>query len=651
MSSGGGGGGGGVLNSIDRMAKVAAQAPSSLQIGGGGAMKASTGLRRKTPSELRGEQLKQTNVIDLVDESPGPLVGTANDTNEVDNGLKKPEISKNPRYIDTRMDEVFPVKKSRVRMLSGKENAKENNSIEQTGSIKNISLISSLAAKRRHQLLSRESSVASEVAKDGVAQVFQSIGKCSQSTFRSVNEISSVSDKSSGLATIDMDKALKGLAALDPPAISGSHFDSSERPGDPTSTYSDNFCLECHLPGRKAPLDFTLKTCVRMVSSSPVNRIHRSIISGTMPQFTFQFGHSEDQNNSHSSVLTSTSHVLNSKVMHSWVYPQSTLPSSLISVLISSAAEGVEMDFLRKRQLAWEDSFRSLYYMLRNNVCNLFYVCTSHFVVMFNGGDSLGRNKRSCNAYISRSTRGLRSMLREHDVCFSMPLCHSKVEQVTTEDLVELSEIEKHNLGQTRRLSSLSDIDNSSQSLLVFSGNKNVHGLYDFLLNYRSFLTSLTAMDVPLLCSPVPFQNAALSAPEVRCMELKRADHIAAPPKGSTKDGECIQGSSAGLCYTIEIKDAYLPPWIICSVCAVMGSEGRSFEASFITEPTSVGLNVALGATCEKSDSQAAAGEGLQESSFAFGIPEAIVTPSLCSGLLKGLKYDNGSYTASLSPI
>lgn len=59
-----------------------------------------------------------------------------------------------------------------------------------------------------------------------------------------------------------------------------------------------------------------------------------------MPQFTFQFGHSEDQNNSRSSVLTSTSHVLSSKVMHSWVYPQSTLPSSLISVLISSAAEG-----------------------------------------------------------------------------------------------------------------------------------------------------------------------------------------------------------------------------------------------------------------------------------------------------------------------
>ncbi|XP_042958213.1 uncharacterized protein LOC122293823 [Carya illinoinensis] len=76
-------------------------------------------------------------------------------------------------------------------------------------------------------------------------------------------------------------------------------------------------------------------------------------------------------------------------------------------------------------------------------------------------------------------------------------------------------------------------------------------------------------MDVPLLCSPVPFQNAALSTPEVKCMEWKRADH----PKESSDGGEHVLGSSAGLCYSIEIKDAYLPPWIIRSMCAVMGSE------------------------------------------------------------------------------
>ena len=36
----------------------------------------------------------------------------------------------------------------------------------------------------------------------------------------------------------------------------------------------------------------------------------------------------------------------------------------------------------------------------------------------------------------------------EQDLCFTMPLCLSKMEQVTTEDLVELSEIQKQNLGQ-----------------------------------------------------------------------------------------------------------------------------------------------------------------------------------------------------------
>jgi hypothetical protein len=42
----------------------------------------------------------------------------------------------------------------------------------------------------------------------------------------------------------------------------------------------------------------------------------------------------------------------------------------MLSFVVFCAAE---IDFLRKRQLAWEDSFRSLYYMLRNNVCNVFY--------------------------------------------------------------------------------------------------------------------------------------------------------------------------------------------------------------------------------------------------------------------------------------
>ncbi|XP_022747444.1 protein downstream neighbor of Son-like isoform X2 [Durio zibethinus] len=629
------------------MAKVAhgALTSTSLQIGGD-ALKVGLTVKRKTPSELRGEQLRQTNIAELVNKSLA-----SSSASEMDNGLQKPDLPRNPRYIDTRMDGVYPAKKSRFKLLSGKENAKENSSIEQPSSLKKISALSNLAAKRRQQLSCPENSVASvDVPKDDVLDAHRTLEKCSQGTFLSVTELSSGGQNLSGLATVDMDKALKGLAACQ--AILNIPPESSER-FDDLST--GNFCSEFHVTGQKIPLDFTLKTYMRLVSSSSVNWLNRSMMCGMyngMPQFTSHLGSSEDPNISSVSQIRLASQVLNSKALHSWIYPQSTLPPSLISILVSAAADGVEMDFLRKRLGAWEESFRSLYYMFRENVCSIFYVCTSHFVVMFTAADGSGRSRRSYHAYISKSTRGLRSSLKEHDVSYSMPLCRSQVEQVTTEDLVELSEIEKHNLGQTRRMNSFSDVDNTPQSLLAVSGNQNVHGLYEILLNYRSFLTFLNAVDVPVLYSPVPFQNAALSAPEVRCMEIKRADHGAALPQGSTlKDGHSMPISCAGLCYSIEIKDSHIPPWIISNICAVMASEGQSFEASFTTEHTSVGLNIAVGAVCEIADSEATVGENSQEIAFAFGIPEAIVSPYLHSGLVKGLNYCNGSYTVSLSPV
>ena len=40
------------------------------------------------------------------------------------NGLKKTGLWRAPRYTDTRVDEVFAVKKPRFKIASGKENAK-----------------------------------------------------------------------------------------------------------------------------------------------------------------------------------------------------------------------------------------------------------------------------------------------------------------------------------------------------------------------------------------------------------------------------------------------------------------------------------------------------------------------------------------------
>lgn len=55
-------------------------------------------------------------------------------------------------------------------------------------------------------------------------------------------------------------------------------------------------------------------------------------------------------------------------------------------------------------------------------------------------GQRKKKEKLSCNSMLLQG------------VLFSMPLCHSKVEEVTAEDLVELAEIEKNNFGQVRIL-------------------------------------------------------------------------------------------------------------------------------------------------------------------------------------------------------
>ncbi|KAK1434987.1 hypothetical protein QVD17_00742 [Tagetes erecta] len=569
-------------------------------------------IKRKTPSELRDEQLKRTKIVEKMDESPASEFDSTRNANGVTSeSIIKPVLSKNPRYIDTRVDEVFPSRKNslRLKMLSLKENVKENINADHIDASKKSSFSLKLASDRPPQCSGTNDAHAST----STAQSHITTKKCSTSTFRSVMDLSVGGDKSSGFS-LNMDDAFKGLAARPPLKVSVS---PAECINGKTSSISANFCSEFNISGHKIPLDFTLKTSMRVVTSSSVNWFHRLMSCGTFSG--------------------STAQISNTKPLYSWVYPQSSLSPSVISALtLSSKAEG-QMDFLTKRQLAWETSFRSLYVMLRKNICNLFYVCTGQFVAMFTNINDSTRSKYVCCAYVSQSTRSLRALLKEQDISFSMPLCHSKVEQVTTEDLFELSEIEKHNLGKTTRPVSLSDVDNSPESLLVFSDN-NVHGLYDFLLNYRFLLPSLNTLDVPLLYSSVPFENAAVSAPEVKCKEVRRLDHVSALTTSESNHGLVSSPSH----YTIEIKATHLPPWISSSVCDAIRSNGdNSFEASFVVEPISIGLNAGLDMVSHKS-------EGLHG---PFGVRDTVVSHHLSRGFLKGLKYSHDSYTVSLLSI
>ncbi|CAN4089681.1 unnamed protein product [Withania somnifera] len=635
------------------MAKVAVAGPvhqsNALDFGGGGGSKVTTTtFKRKTPSELRGEQLKRKNIVELVDES---AVSNGGSISGVFPAPKRCDVLKNPRYVDTRVDELFPARKSsiRLKLVSRKENGKETFPAENSGNNKNYSVPLAFPAENQQRLKCQELSVGSSVTgKDRAAETCSTSERCSGNTFRSVTELSLGSVDVHKLSTVDMDKTLRGLAThehLGPPAKIAK---SSETNG---GIRSKVFCSELHVPCKMIPLDLSMKTNIRVVSSSSINWFHRLINRGTSNAVARSSVKCfPRQNITCLSEVASVSQAIIPMPLHSWMYPQSPLPPSVISALTMSASVREQLDFLSERQLAWQDSFRSLYYMLRKNVCSIFYVCTAQFVIMFNSSYS-EENKCVCNAYISQSTRGLRSLLKEHDVSFSMPLCQSKLEELSTEELVELSEIEKQNLGQTRRRSAMSDVDNRPNSLLAFTGNKNVHSLYDFLLNYRYFLTSLTGVDVPVLYSPMPFENAALTAPEVRCKEVRRIDRVAFQGMESNVACESNQQPSFGMCYSVEIKGRYLAPWVTSAICDAFSSNNTSFEASFITEPTSVNLNASLSDAGKCSDPEVTATEALDKGNLCFGIPNSKFCTQISSGFLKGLNYNSGSCTAYLSPV
>nr|XP_043631545.1 protein downstream neighbor of Son-like [Erigeron canadensis] len=577
-------------------------------------------IKTKAPSQLTSEKSKRKQTMDCANESLVHNADSVRGSRGVKGDHKKSNPSKNPRYIDTRLDDLFPATKNskRVKMLPEKRNDIVQSLMDVNVTSDHTEGFKRSASKKFTAERQLQGSCTDDVRNTQSNSTFE---KCNGSS-----EVSSGGEKSSGIS-VDMDKAFIALAAGVPPSISAP-ADSSK---GYTNSASTKYCSEFHVPGLSIPLDLTLKTSMRVVSSSSVNWFHRWRSRGTFNGF--------GQSNANTTTLCS------------WVHPQCSFPTSVIKALTSNLEGEGQMDFLSKRQLAWETSFRSLYVMLRKNVSSIFYVCTEQFVAMFINGNGSIESKSACNAYISQSTRTLRSLLKEQDISFTMPLCHSKLEQHSAEELIKYSDIEKDGMGMSKHISSLSDVDNTPESLLAFSGNNNVHGLYDFLLNYRFLLTSLTSSDVPVLYSPVPFDNAALFEPEVKCQEVRRIDDSTLLLKESSTTTEPNQGSESTSYNSIEIRDPYLPPWMIKGVCEALTSNGSDFEASFVIEAMSVGLNIAIDMVCQKVDDKVASDESLPEKHSSFGITNTIISPQMSHAFLKSLKYSDHSYTAFLSPV
>ncbi|KAI5070502.1 hypothetical protein GOP47_0014845 [Adiantum capillus-veneris] len=612
--------------------------------------------KRKTPSELRSEQLKRL-------QNDQNQASCSSESNQFLQALQKQDVLRPPRFVDTRVPDIYPVTKlgDRSSRFLAEKKEMPHVTLRCSEHVNPDAGVSTVADRARslakfHWKGAEESNDTNLGAKASTVETNpQNLHKSSSfSTFRDVTQLSTRLQENSSGPPVDMAKAFKGMSAAraatvteltaGPPLAAKApqlHSTSKSKAQDKPSS------LFIH--GNKLPLDLSLKTSIRFTSRASFERFERitnkDLCTGMKRFLSASQGQGEHdaQNDARpGDFLGNKVEAAFAEALHSWIHPQCVLPSSVLSALASSAAHGgtSERDFLSKRQLAWEDSFRSLYYMFRDGECDLFYFSTQQFIAMFIGGEILKRTKKESSAYISRSTRGLRALLQEQDIAFTMPLCLTKV-ATSIEEIQELTEFEKSHPGQTRLVDSMIAVDNSPQSLLVFNGQKSVHGLYDLLLNHRSMLSSTTGADVPVLYSPVTFQNASLVMSEVLCKKTQ------SPVESNVISNEQSKGLLMNTNYSLEVKGGILPPWVIWRVCtAIQQLQPGNFEASLITDPLSGGFNVGQDYTVEGLEQETETTSVLKKELNAL-----LLSSEMKVGFVRQFKREEGSYAVTLSTV
>jgi hypothetical protein len=216
--------------------------------------------------------------------------------------------------------------------------------------------------------------------------------------------------------------------------------------------------------------------------------------------------------------------------------------------------------FMHERKQLWAEGFRSLYYSLRHRLCPYFYAVFSTFEVLFLAAGIGGHQRET--ALINRSTRGFRLYLSSQGITFNAPLLEEKEKQPT-----HLAELKALAAALPTGSVVLPDeetkddtADNTLVSMLLFQGHEEVHGLFDFLLNYK------WEGDVPVLYSSHPFANCAL-----RKLQL-------------TYNGNFSRTSSDGKIETLKKIDleGFIPPDQCMRLADVLKkTQQASFELTF----------------------------------------------------------------------
>ncbi|RUS21752.1 hypothetical protein BC937DRAFT_91521 [Endogone sp. FLAS-F59071] len=201
-------------------------------------------------------------------------------------------------------------------------------------------------------------------------------------------------------------------------------------------------------------------------------------------------------------------------------------------------------------------------------------------------------------AVLNKSTRGLRKALEKEDIPFELPLNRSANDNIDPNAdamdadannnenvLAELGKLEELQPGSTRVVQRDRIVGNARRSVLVFRGHMGVHGLFNFLLNWRDNRVEFRSRGPPMLVAPCVFLNAT-----VKQAEITRNGTI----RRMTTDPSTNRSAMQTL-YRIDI-DGYLLPTslyaLLLTVARAQGPEER-FACALKTDERTEGLNVA----------------------------------------------------------
>lgn len=180
------------------------------------------------------------------------------------------------------------------------------------------------------------------------------------------------------------------------------------------------------------PVDWTLKTKMKLLSRKPFPFNHKLKMSEEASGLT-SFVRSLDVSDSPDASIKAQFHqccLYWQQPVLPWLelYPRKARTKTKSDSTMISSVQTVREGL----RVAYTDSLRSLFQLLRTKQCPYFYLCANHYTVLFRAAGIGGFSE--IHALITPSTRGLRQMLKQKDIEYSMPFRSRQSDQNVVEE-------------------------------------------------------------------------------------------------------------------------------------------------------------------------------------------------------------------------